>query len=95
VKWNAGTSFPIGSGHGCIGCSEANFWDHGPLYERMADSVPLPGIDATPDQLGKTLAVLTGVGVTAHLASYWARRGAKRIAGKPVEQAENTTGEVK
>ena len=30
---------------------------------------PLPGIDATPDQVGKTLAVLTGAGVAAHLAS--------------------------
>ena len=95
VKWNAGTSFPIGSGHPGIGCSEPNFWDHGPLYERMADSVPLPGIDATPDQVGKTLAVLTGVGVSAHLTSYWARRTGQRIAGKPVDPPENTSGEVK
>ena len=27
LKWNQGTSFPIQSGHGCIGCSEPNFWD--------------------------------------------------------------------
>jgi len=26
VKWNEGTSYPIQSGHGCIGCSEAGFW---------------------------------------------------------------------
>src|ERR1035438_5406289 len=45
-----------------IGCSEKDFWDHGPFYERMADSVPLPGIEATPDQVGKTLAVLTAAG---------------------------------
>ena len=88
-----GVSFPIGSGHGCIGCSEENFWDNGPFYERLA-GFPLPGIDATPDQVGKTLAVLTGAGVAAHLASYWARRGAKKVAGKPVDP-ENTTGEVK
>ena len=94
VKWNAGTSFPIGSGHPCIGCSEKDFWDHGPFYERMADSVPLPGIESTPDQVGKTLAVLTAAGAGAHLASYWARRGAKKIAGKPVDP-EITDGEVK
>ena len=35
TKWNGGVSFPIGSGHGCIGCSEANFWDDGPLYKRL------------------------------------------------------------
>lgn len=27
VKWNGGTSFPMYSGHGCLGCSEPNFWD--------------------------------------------------------------------
>jgi hydrogenase small subunit len=27
LKWNQGVSFPIQSGHGCIGCSEPNFWD--------------------------------------------------------------------
>lgn len=27
LKWNGETSFPMFSGHGCIGCSEPNFWD--------------------------------------------------------------------
>ena len=27
IKWNQGVSFPMMSGHGCIGCSEPNFWD--------------------------------------------------------------------
>jgi len=36
VKWNGGTSFPIGSGHGCIGCSEPNFWDLGGLYKPIS-----------------------------------------------------------
>lgn len=27
VKWNLGTSFPMRSGHGCLGCSEPGFWD--------------------------------------------------------------------
>lgn len=26
-KWNLGTSAPTQAGHGCIGCSEPNFWD--------------------------------------------------------------------
>ena len=33
VKWNNGTSFPIESGHGCLGCSEPNFWDKGGFYK--------------------------------------------------------------
>jgi hydrogenase small subunit len=32
IKWNGGTSFPIESGHGCLGCSEPNFWDKGSFY---------------------------------------------------------------
>jgi hydrogenase small subunit len=35
VKWNAGTSFPIQAGHGCIGCSEPNFWDAGGFYRAL------------------------------------------------------------
>ena len=27
VKWNDGTCWPIGAGHGCIGCTSAHFWD--------------------------------------------------------------------
>ena len=27
VKWNDGTSWPIGSGHPCVGCTNPHFWD--------------------------------------------------------------------
>jgi len=36
TRWNEGTSYPIQSGHGCIGCSEAGFWDNGPFYQHLA-----------------------------------------------------------
>ncbi|MFP4602502.1 MAG: hydrogenase small subunit [Halochromatium sp.] len=36
VKWNNGVSFPIQSGHGCIGCSEPRFWDMGGIYQSVA-----------------------------------------------------------
>lgn len=36
TKWNKGTSFPMHSGHGCIGCSEPNFWDRtGGFYKTL------------------------------------------------------------
>ena len=38
VKWNAGTSFPIESGHPCLGCTEPDFWDNGGFYRPL--SVP-------------------------------------------------------
>ncbi len=34
IKWNGGTSFPIQSGHGCLGCSEPDFWDKGSFLLR-------------------------------------------------------------
>ena len=36
LKWNQGTSFPIQSGHGCIGCSEPRFWDKGGFYDPIS-----------------------------------------------------------
>jgi hydrogenase small subunit len=75
-KWNNGVSFPIGSGHGCIGCSENNFWDNGPFYQRLS-AVPIPGIESTPDAIGKTAAVVAGVGVAAHFASWAVRQGVR------------------
>ncbi len=36
IKWNGGISFPIQSGHGCLGCSEPGFWDKGSFYEALS-----------------------------------------------------------
>jgi hydrogenase small subunit len=36
LKWNGGTSFPIESGHGCLGCSEPGFWDKGSFYSALS-----------------------------------------------------------
>jgi hydrogenase small subunit len=36
LKWNEGTSFPIQSGHPCIGCSEPSFWDKGGFYDPIS-----------------------------------------------------------
>jgi len=65
VKWNEGTSFPIQSGHGCIGCSEEGFWDNGPLYQHLA-SFPGFGIESTADTVGTVVGVATLAGVAAH-----------------------------
>jgi hydrogenase small subunit len=43
LRWNGGVSFPIQSGHGCLGCSEPNFWDMGGFYKPLstAEGEPL------------------------------------------------------
>ena len=37
-NWNQNTSWPIGAGHGCIGCTESRFWDRAAsLYQPIDD----------------------------------------------------------
>jgi len=66
TKWNGAISYPIQSGHGCIGCSEAGFWDNGPFYQHLA-SFPGFGIESTADTVGTVvgLAALGGMAVHA------------------------------
>lgn len=40
LKFNAGTSWPVSSGHGCVGCTQPRFWDSMPLY-RAGDPIAL------------------------------------------------------
>ncbi len=75
-KWNGGVSWPVGSGHGCIGCSEANFWDDGPFYERLSHTV-VPNVEATPKKIGMALTAAAAAGVAAHLAALAINRARK------------------
>ncbi|MCU7936354.1 MAG: hydrogenase small subunit [Candidatus Thiodiazotropha sp. (ex Dulcina madagascariensis)] len=43
AKWNRGTSWPVESGHGCLGCSEPDFWDAGGFYNALS----IPDSDIT------------------------------------------------
>ena len=45
TKWNNGTSFPIESGHPCLGCSEPDFWDGGGFYRAL--SMPTDNLSQT------------------------------------------------
>ncbi|NOZ74775.1 MAG: hydrogenase small subunit [FCB group bacterium] len=65
MKWNDGVSFPIQSGHPCIGCSEPNFWDNGPFYTRLAN-VPFVGTDSNADRIGLVAVGAAAAGVAAH-----------------------------
>ena len=67
TRWNNGVSYPIQSGHGCIGCSEAGFWDNGPFYQHLP-SFPGFGIESTADQIGVAVTAVTAAGIAAHAA---------------------------
>ena len=74
IKWNNGVSYPIQSGHGCIGCSEANFWDNGPFYQHLA-SFPGFGIETTADKIGVVAGIATAAGIAAHAITTNIRKG--------------------
>ena len=65
MKWNNGTSYPIQSGHPCIGCSEENYWDNGRLYERATAFAGF-GIESNADAVGKLALAATGIAIAAH-----------------------------
>ena len=68
-QWNMQTSWPIGAGHPCIGCTERNFWDTmSPFYTRLPDVAGL-GVESTADTIGAALAAGALAGVAAHAAA--------------------------
>jgi len=68
TRWNNGVSFPIQSGHPCIGCSEANFWDSGPFYNHLPGFKGF-GIEKTADRIGLGLGIATAAGISLHMIS--------------------------
>jgi hydrogenase small subunit len=94
IKWNNGVSYPIQSGHGCIGCSEDNFWDNGPFYERLTN-VPGFGIEQTADKVGMVAAGAVAGGAIIHaIAATKLKRKelkARREAGNNVEKRVEKT----
>lgn len=65
TKWNGNLSYPIQSGHGCLGCSEAGFWDAGPFYDRIPN-FPGFGIESNADKVGIGAAAVTVGGLALH-----------------------------
>ncbi len=68
--WNGHTSWPIGAGHPCIGCTERNFWDTmTPVLRRACPTWTAFGVERTADTLGAALAIGAVAGVAAHAAA--------------------------
>ncbi len=72
LKWNGGVSFPIQSGHGCLGCSEPGFWDKGGFYKPLSTSI---------GDAGKWIGAgaVAGVAVGAASAAYTRARKSKGL----------------
>ncbi|MDE2061513.1 MAG: hydrogenase small subunit, partial [Bradyrhizobium sp.] len=75
TKWNGGVSFPIQSGHGCLGCSEPNFWDRGSFYRPLSSNT-LNDVGI----VGGAAAAGAAIGVASALLARRRKRQAEREA---------------
>lgn len=83
-RYNEKTSWPVGSGHGCAGCSEPQFWDTmSPMYHRLPN-VPGFGIEATADKIG--------LGLVAGVAAAFAAHGVMNALRSNKEPEETKEG---
>ncbi len=73
TKWNGGVSFPIESGHPCLGCSEPNFWDGGGFYRALSMTTAPVGVVS-----GAAIAVGAAGGAALGAAGRHKRAAAKR-----------------
>lgn len=68
MRWWNGLSYPIQSGHGCIGCANNDFWDTGCFYDRLPKH-SVGGFNiGDVDKIGAVAAGVAVVGVSAHAA---------------------------
>jgi len=87
VRWNEGTNWPIGAGHGCNGCSEPGFWDTmSPFYDRLPN-VSGFGVEATADQIGWWLTGGTAAAFGGHAIAKAVQR---RVTHTPLGPASGS-----
>lgn len=83
IQWNMGTSWPIGAGHPCIGCTERDFFDRFTPFYDVLPNVPGLGVEATAEKVGWGLVGAAAAGVAGH-AAVTAARGALNRRRNPV-----------
>ena len=89
-EWNLGQSFPIKSGHPCLGCTERHFFDRmSPFYLRVPDIVvPGVGVEYSANLVGAGAVVASVGGVAIHAAATMiAKHRHKRIEPESVPLA--------
>lgn len=91
-QWNTRTSWPIGAGHPCIGCTEPDFWDTmTPFYGRLPNVGGFP-VEERVDKIGLTLAVGAAAGVAVHAAATVVTQIKRRKATRQVPETSENEG---
>lgn len=90
-QWNTRTSWPIGAGHPCIGCTEPNFWDTmTPFYGRLPNVGGFP-VEQRVDTIGAALAIGAAAGIATHAAATVYTQITRRKATHQVPEAGTET----
>jgi hydrogenase small subunit len=92
LKWNDGTSFPIESGHGCLGCSEPGFWDKGSFYSAQSTAVWGKAGRAAPRQVLELTAAAAAVGAVFGAASAGVSRQRQHRSEQDASDRESKGG---
>ena len=89
------TSWPVAAGHGCVGCSEPDFWDSmTPFYGRLPN-VSGFGVETTANHIGETVVIGTAALFAAHgVGKLVQHQIAQRRATARAEAASAAAGTV-
>jgi hydrogenase small subunit len=68
VRWNSGTNWPVGAGHGCIGCALPDFWEFGAYNTVDPQKLAPPATYPAVEQSEEPSLSPTSAGVVAGLA---------------------------
>jgi hydrogenase small subunit len=92
IQWNQTTSWPIGAGHPCIGCTERGFWDQmTPFYGRLPDVAGF-GVESRVDLIGGAVAAGVTAGIAAHAVATGIHRSRQRKELPVVQETRTTEG---
>jgi hydrogenase small subunit len=87
VRWNEGTNWPIGCGHPCVGCAEADFWDRMTPFYRHLEGLPGADVGASIDRIGLWATAGVGAAFGAHGLVQIGKSLAKKQADEPMKDA--------
>jgi len=92
VRYNEGTNWPIGAGHGCIACGSEGFWDRYATERPIAEAnIRVPGlfgggVESGIDKFGVGLLAAAGAGIAVHAALTATARRRDRHGKTPVPE---------
>ena len=97
LRWNDGTSWPVEAGHGCIGCSQPDFWDTMTPFYAQLPNVSGFGVEATGDEIGRGVIIGTAALFAAHGIgkAVQHRLAERRAAQQPGDAAQPGDGSGK